>query len=232
MILELSRPLVCIDLETTGLDVDKDRVVEVGMVKLLPDGTRSSLQRRVDPGIEIPEASTRIHGIRNEDVRGLFGEPPLTRVGQELCAFIGDSDLCGFNVISYDLPLWLAECRRHRLEFSMANRDVVDARVLFVAKEKSWDRFILGPRNLNNAVLHYCGRAQAAAFAQRDDGSELMTKVPLDQQLRHSAVKDAEATLDVLLAQLGRYADLPRDVPGLASFCRDFAAEARSAAAS
>jgi DNA polymerase-3 subunit epsilon len=230
MILALDRPLVCIDLETTGLDVDKDRIVEIGLVKLGLDGKRQSVQRRVDPGIEIPEASTRIHGIRNEDVRGLFGEPALGKLGQELCAFIGDADLCGFNITSYDLPLWLAECRRHRLEFPMAGRRVVDARTIFVTKEKSWDRFILGPRNLNNAVLHYCGRARAASFAQRDEVGEGLAK-SVDQQKRHSAVKDAEATLDVLLAQLVRYAELPRTVAGLDEFCRSAALEAKQAAA-
>lgn len=239
MLLALERPLVCIDLETTGLDVDKDRIVEIGLVKLTPDGKRSSVQRRVDPGIDIPETSTKIHGIRNDDVRGLFGEPPLGRVGLEILAFLGDADLCGFNVSSYDLPLWLAECRRHKLDFPMAGRRVIDARTIFVTKEKSWDRFILGPRNLNNAVLHYCGRAQAASFAQRDEAGDADAKgtgkatLPkdVDQQRRHSAVKDAEATLDVLLSQLTRYPDLPRDVAGLHAFCEAAALEARQSAA-
>ncbi len=220
MNLRLTRPLVCIDFETTGLDVKKDRIVEIGMVKLMPDGHREQVQRRVDPGIDIPETATKIHGIRNDDVRGLFGEPNLARASGEILAFLGDADLCGFNVIGYDLPLWLCECERHRLDFSMAGRHVIDARTLFVAKEKSWDRFINGPRNLNNAVLHYCGRTQAAAFAERDEGGG-GDDLPIDDRKRHSAVKDADATLDVLLAQLGRYADLPRDVPALAAFCKD-----------
>lgn len=219
MMLQLSRPLVCFDLESTGLDVERDRIVEIGFVKLHPDGRREKLQRRVDPGIDIPDAATRIHGIRNEDVRGLFGEPPLGRIGVELCAFVGDADLAGFNAVGYDLPMWLAECRRHELPFAMAGRHVVDARLVFLGKEPSWDRFIQGPRNLNNAVLHYCGRDQAAEFAQRDAVDESRTTGSLDDANRHSAVKDADATLDVLLAQLTRYDDLPRDVPGLAAWC-------------
>lgn len=219
MILELARPLVCLDLETTGLDVRNDRIVEVGLVRLNPDGSRDSLQRRFDPGIDIPESATRIHGIRNDDVRGLFGEPTLARAGQALLDFLGDADLCGFNITAYDLPLWLAECRRHGLAFAMDGRLVVDARTIFVGKETSWDRFILGPRNLNNAVAHYCGRAQGAAFAERDDGGDKDKKASIDDQKRHSAVKDADATLDVLLAQLVRYHDLPRTVSGLAEWC-------------
>jgi DNA polymerase-3 subunit epsilon len=229
MILRLDRPLVCFDLETTGLDPQSDRIVEIGLVKLLPDGRRESVQRRVDPGIDIPEAATRIHGIRNDDVRGLFGEPPLARVGEELIAFLGDADLAGFNCVAYDLPLWLAETVRHGLEFSMDGRHVVDAKLVFDGMERSWDRFLQGPRNLNNAVLHYCGRDQAAEFSRRDGGDPDLLTASVDEQARHSAVKDAEATLDVLLAQLGRYADLPRDVTGLHEWCARIAEERRRA---
>ena len=228
MLLQLTRPLVCVDFESTGLDVDRDRIVEIGMVKLHPDGRRESLQRRVDPGIDVPESATRIHGIRNDDVRGLFGEPPLGRIGGELLDFVGDADLAGFNLVGYDLPLWLAECRRHEVVFEMDGRSIVDARLVFLAKEPSWDRFIQGPRNLNNAVLHYCGRDQAASFAQRDAGDADARGVELDAANRHSALKDAEATLDVLLAQLVRYPDLPRDVPGLAEHSLQVAAEQRA----
>lgn len=230
MILELARPLVCFDVESTGLDVEKDRIVEVGFVKLFPDGRREQIQRRVDPGIDIPESATKIHGIRNEDVRGLFGEPPLSRVGAELLQFIGDADLAGFNAVSYDLPIWLAECERHGLDFPMAGRHLVDARLVFLGKEPSWDRFIQGPRNLNNAVLHYCGRDQAAEFAQRDVDEAGPPAADLDAANRHSAVKDADATLDVLLAQLARYPDLPRDVPGLAAWCAQIAIEQQAPA--
>jgi DNA polymerase-3 subunit epsilon len=218
MILRLSRPLVCFDIETTGLDVERDRIVEIGLVRLEPDGSRTRLQKRCDPGIDIPEAAARVHGIRNEDVRGLFGEPALHRIGAELCAFLGDSDLAGFNCIAFDLPLWLAECRRHRLPFGMGDRSVVDAKTLFDLKEPSWDRFLQGPRNLSNAVLHYLGRSQAAAFAKRDDDSDFVG-IALDEQNRHSAAKDADATLDVLLAQLERHPELPRDVAGLHELC-------------
>ena len=220
MKLKLERPLVCFDLESTGLDTATDRIVEIGFVRVEPDGSRSSLQKRVDPGIDIPEAATRIHGIRTDDVRGLFGEPPLGRVSRELLDFVGDADLAGFNVLGYDLPMWLAECARHEIEFSMEGRAVVDSKVLFDAKEPSWDRFLQGPRNLNNAVLFYCGRDMGAAFAQRDEADE-GPAADLDASNRHSAVLDADATIDVLLAQLERYPDLPADVAGLHTFCDD-----------
>ena len=74
MLLDLARPLVFFDLETTGLDIATDRVIEIGLVKLNPDGSREPLCERVDPGVDIPEGSTKVHGIRTEDVRGLFGK--------------------------------------------------------------------------------------------------------------------------------------------------------------
>jgi DNA polymerase-3 subunit epsilon len=229
MLLRLDRPLVCFDLETTGLDPQNDRIVEIGLVRLAPDGSRQSIQRRVDPGIDIPDAATRVHGIRNDDVRGLFGEPPLSRVGPELIEFVGDADLAGFNCVAYDLPLWLAEVARHDLEFDATGRAIVDAKLVFDGKERSWDRFLQGPRNLNNAVLHYCGRDQATEFSRRDGGDPDQIAASVDEQVRHSAVKDAEATLDVLLAQLERYPDLPRDVAGLHDFCARIAEERRAA---
>lgn len=219
MILKLERPLVCFDIESTGLDVENDRIVEVGFVRLMPDGSRQNVQKRCDPGIDIPDAATKVHGIRTDDVRGLFGEPVFSKIAPEMLEFIGDSDLVGFNSIGYDLPLWLNECRRHSVDFSMDGRFSVDAKVLFDRKEPSWDRFIQGPRNLNNAVLHYCGRDQAAAFAKRDEDGGDALAASVDEQNRHSAVLDADATLDVLLAQLERYDDLPRDVSGLHEFC-------------
>ncbi len=220
MLLELQRSLVCFDLETTGLDTSSDRLVEIGLVKLLPDASRESLQRRFDPGIDIPESATKIHGIHTDDVRGLFGEASLSKGGAEILEFIGDSDLAGFNCANFDLPLWLSECKRHGLSFPMEGRLMVDAKVIFDRKEPSWDRFLQGPRNLNNAVLHYCGRDQAREFSKRDsDGEGELISQAVDERSRHSAVKDADATLDVLLSQLRRYADLPRDLLGLHQFC-------------
>ncbi|MEO0480911.1 MAG: 3'-5' exonuclease [Planctomycetota bacterium] len=238
MRLQLTRPLVCLDLETTGLDTSSDRIVEFGAVKLWPDGRRESIEKRCDPGIDVPEQATKIHGIRNDDVRGLFGEPPLSKLGPEFCEFLGDADLTGFNIgadlggeiSGYDLPLWLAEVERHQLPFTMEGRKVVDARLIFVAKEPAWDRFVQGPRNLNNAVLHYLGRNQADAFSQRDSGDGQDLGLSLEEQNRHSAVKDADATLDVLIAQLGRYDDVPTTVDQLASFCTNVAREQQTAA--
>lgn len=198
MLLRLERALVFFDLETTGLDLETDRIVEIGLVRVEADGSRRQLVERVDPGIDIPEQSSRIHGIRTEEVRGLFGKPRLGKVAPRLLEFIGDADLAGYNSMHFDLPMWQRECARHEVPFRLEGRCQVDVKVVFNAKETSWDRFLMGPRTLTAAVRHFCGR---------------------DLEGAHSAGADADATVDVLLAQLARYPDLPRDVPGLHEFC-------------
>ncbi len=205
MILSLSRPLVFLDFETTGLDTQRDRIVELAFVRLMPDGSRESLVRPVNPGIAaMSKGATRVTGIHTNDACGLFGDggkrpaQPLRKIGPELVDFLADSDLAGFNQIAYDIPLWLAECQRHGISFELKSRRQVDVRVLFNVCETGWDRFLMGPRNLSAAVRHYCGRELEGA---------------------HSAEADTHATVDVLLAQLQRHQELPRDVAGLGEFC-------------
>ena len=198
MLLKLTRPLVFLDFETTGLDTQKDHIVELAFVRLLPDGTRQSLVQRIKPGIPMSKGASTVSGIRDEDARGMFWGPPLKKVGAKLVEFLADSDLAGFNQIAYDVPLWLAECKRNAIAFELKGRHQIDAKVVFNVKETGWDRFLMGPRNLSAAVRHYCGRELTGA---------------------HSAEADTQATVDVLLAQLQRYPDLPRDVPGLADWC-------------
>jgi DNA polymerase III subunit epsilon len=205
MLLTLSRPLVFIDFETTGLDTQNDRIVELAFIRLLPDGRRESLVRPVNPGVAaMSKGATKITGIHTSDACGLFGDngkkpaQPLRKLANELLEFLGDSDIAGFNQINYDIPLWLAECKRHGIPFVMGDRHQVDVKVLFNVCEKTWDRFLMGPRNLSAAVRHYCGRELEGA---------------------HGAEADTNATIDVLLAQLQRHPELPRDVPGLSRFC-------------
>ena len=205
MLLELKRPLVFLDFEATGLDIGTDRIVELAFVRLLPDGRRESLVRPVNPGLAaMSKGATRVTGIHTNDACGLFGDngkkpaQPLRKLGDDLVRFLADSDLAGFNQIAFDIPLWLAECKRHGIAFDVKGRRQVDVKVLFNVCEKGWDRFLMGPRNLSAAVRHYCGREHEGA---------------------HSAEADTMATVDVLLAQLKRHSDLPRDVAGLDDFC-------------
>jgi len=206
MILRLSRPLVFLDFETTGLDVNSDRIVELAFVKMQPDGTRTSLVQRINPGIEVSKKATKITGIHTMDATGLFWGPPMRKVGQGLAQFLDGCDLAGFNQIAYDVPLWLAECRRNSIAFELGDRRQIDVRILFLALETTWDRFLMGPRNLGAAVRHYCGRELENA---------------------HSAEADCNATADVLLAQLERNPALPRDVPGLHEYCQRHGSQTR-----
>jgi len=217
MKLELSRPLVVFDLETTGLDVNADRIVEIGMVKLHPDGRREEFCERVDPGVDIPESAAKVHGIRTEDVRGLFGRPRLAKFGDAILEFLGDADLGGFNSIGFDGELLKAECARHEIAFDDRDRLHVDAKLIFNAKETTWDRFIMGPRNLSNAARFYLGRDMEGAF-KAGGGYEM--------KAGHGAAYDASVTVDVLLKQLERYPDLPTDMAGLHRWCQDALARA------
>ena len=198
MLLQLKRPIVFLDLETTGLDISTDRIVELAFVKFAPDGEQTSLVQRINPGIVMSKQATKITGIHTDDAAGLFWGPPFKKVGARLAKFLDGCDLAGFNQIAYDVPLWQAECRRHSIDFDLRGRLQVDVRLIFNAKEPGWDRFLMGPRNLSAAVRHYCGRELEGA---------------------HGAEADCKATADVLFAQLERYPDLPRDVAGLHKFC-------------
>jgi DNA polymerase-3 subunit epsilon len=203
MLLKLTRPIVFLDFETTGLDTQRDRIVELAFVRLSPDGSRETLVQRIRPDYPVSKQSTAITGIHDQDANSIFWGPQLKKVGPQLLDFLGDADIGGFNQIAYDIPLWLAECKRHGIAFEPKGRHLVDAKVIFNVKETSWDRFLMGPRNLSAACRHYL-------------------KISLEESVvegKHSAEADTQATIDVLLAQLQRYPDLPRDVPGLAEFC-------------
>jgi DNA polymerase-3 subunit epsilon len=183
----LRRPLAVIDTETTGARPHIDRIVEVALVTLYPDGRRERWVQRVNPETRIPLEATAVHGIRNEDVETC---PPFRKIAGELVRRIGDADLCGFNIHGFDLRILQAEFARCGEKFAMENRQVVDAQVIFHKHE---------PRDLAAAVRFYLGREHLGA---------------------HGAEPDAEATLDVLLAQLARYDDLEPNVASLATYSR------------
>ncbi len=184
--LKLTRPLAVFDIEATGTDIQNDRIIELAIVKLLPDYSITSRVFLMNPGIPIPAEASAIHGYQDEDVR----DKPLFRAmaGPILLEFEG-CDLAGYNILRYDIPLLEAEFRRVGVAFPMEGRRVIDAQRIFHLKE---------PRDLTAAVAFYCGRTL--------DGA-------------HGAEVDARATLDVLIGQIRRYPDLPRDIEGLDAFC-------------
>src|SRR4051794_23320538 len=104
----LHKPLAVIDLETTGINPDKDRIVEISVLKITPDGERIHRTRRLNPGMPIPAAATAIHGICDDDVAG---EPRFGQVAQGLLDFLNGCDLCGYNLKKFDLRVLYCEFR-------------------------------------------------------------------------------------------------------------------------
>lgn len=144
--LSIVRPLVFVDLETTGVNPAMDRIVDVTVLKIHPDGTEEEKTVLVDPGIPIPPSATKVHGITNEDVAGL---PRFTQYAKSLIEFFDGCDIGGFNVIRFDLPMLVAEFTRAGLVFNVSGRSVVDPMVIFHTFE---------PRDLAAAYQKYCGK--------------------------------------------------------------------------
>jgi len=180
--MKLTRPLVVLDLETTGTWVEKDKIVEIGMVKLLPDGSRKDYVKRVNPGIPIPINVSRIIEITNEDVKDA---PMFKDIAREVLDFIGDSDIGGFNILRFDLPVLEREFFEAGISFHWHNRNIYDAQKIYHIHEK---------RDLTAAYQLYCGKT-------------------LDKA--HSALGDAEATLEILDAQVKRYGSAEEGIESL-----------------
>lgn len=157
MNLILNRPLVIFDLETTGINTSKDRIVELFMIKVQPDGSRTDLFQRFNPGIPIPPEITAIHGIRNEDVAA---EPAFESKAAELNAFLINCDFAGFNSNKFDFPMLVEEFYRAGIDFEVSKRKFIDAQKIF---------HIMEPRNLSAAFKFYCNKELDNAHSAKAD---------------------------------------------------------------
>ena len=155
--LRLSRPLAFFDLETTGTDIGQDRIVEIAVLKLLPDGTEEIFQSLINPGIEIPPSATEIHGISDADVRA---KPQFAQIADRLTKFLEGCDLAGFNVMRFDLPLLKSEFSRAGMGWPEQEVRVVDAHIVYQEKER---------RDLTAAVKYYCGEEHSEAHSALAD---------------------------------------------------------------
>lgn len=144
MSLKLFKPLVFFDLETTGINIAKDRIVEISIIKIHPDGKEEQLTQRINPEIEIPKQASDIHGITNEMV---LNEPKFKEFAQRIKEFIKGCDLAGFNSTRFDIPLLAEEMLRAEVDFSMKNRLSIDVQTIFHKKEQ---------RTLSAAYQFYC----------------------------------------------------------------------------
>jgi DNA polymerase-3 subunit epsilon len=193
MKLQLTRPLVFFDLETTGLNIASDRIVELSYYKVFPNGTSEGKTFRVKPvqmmlgqevQLHISEEASAVHGIYDED---LVNCPTFKEIAPELVKVLEDADLAGYNSNHFDLPLLAEEMMRAGMNIDLKGKKMVDVFTIFQRQE---------PRNLVAAYKFYCGK---------------------DLTNAHSADADTMATYEVLMAQLEKY-DIPVDVDGLAEF--------------
>ena len=157
MKLNLKRPIVFFDLETTGVDTAKDRIVEISMVKVMPDGDEITRTRLINPQMHIPEQATAIHGIKDEDVAN---EPTFAQIAKSLAQFIEGCDFGGFNSNRFDLPMLVEEFLRAEVDVNFDNRKFVDVQTIFHRKEQ---------RTLVAAYKFYCNKDLENAHSAEAD---------------------------------------------------------------
>jgi len=172
MKLNLKIPICFFDLETTGTNIQHDRIIEIAVTKLFPSGEVIRKANLINPTIPIPAESVMFHGITNEDVKG---KPTFKEVAREYAKLFEGSDLSGFNIMKFDVPVLVEEFLRCDVEFDYTRKKIIDSQKIFHMMEK---------RTLKAAYQFYCNKN-------------------LDNS--HSAESDTDASMEVLLAQVERY---------------------------
>ena len=157
MKLNLKNPLIFFDLETTGVDLVRDRIVEISILKVMPDGSEECKTRRINPERPIPPESTAIHGIRDEDVKDC---PPFRSVAKSLAQWIEGCDLAGFNSTRFDVPMLVEEFLRAGVDIDLRHRKLIDVQTIFHKME---------PRTLEAATRFYCNRTLENAHSAEAD---------------------------------------------------------------
>lgn len=146
MNISLKKPLCVFDLETTGLQITKDRIVQIAIIKILPDGSKKDLNLIVNPEMVIPQEVIDIHGITNEHAAKA---PTFKELAPQIISFIGDSDLAGFNSNKFDIPVLAEEFLRVNAKFDLSQRVFIDVQNIFHKMEQ---------RTLVAAYKFYCGK--------------------------------------------------------------------------
>ena len=177
--------MVVLDLETTGIWVERDKIIEIAMVKSFPDNHTETYLNKVNPGVPIPPVIRQLIGITDADVKDA---PAFKDIAPEVLRFIGDSDLAGFNIEKFDLPLLEREVREANLQFNWRTHKVYDAQRVYHLNEK---------RDLYAAYKFYCDK---------------------DLNNAHSALADAQATLEILEAQVAKYGNGDASVEHLGQY--------------
>lgn len=157
MNLNLTRPIAFFDLETTGTIIGLDRIVEIAILKVSPDGSKEMKSSRINPQMPIPYETSMIHGIFDEDVKGA---PSFKQVASEFAGFLADCDLAGYNSNKFDIPMLMEEFLRAGVEFDLENRRFVDVQNIFHQMEQ---------RTLKAAYQFYCGKKIENAHSAEAD---------------------------------------------------------------
>jgi DNA polymerase III subunit epsilon len=157
--LNLKRPIAFIDLETTGINVTSDRIVELSVLRITPNGKEEWMSTRVNPEMAIPPKTTAIHGIKDEDVAK---SPTFKEIAKNLATFLEGCDLAGYNAIKFDIPVLAEEFLRVNIDFNFRKRKYIDPQVIFYKKEQ---------RTLSAAYQFYCKKDLEGAHGSKADTS-------------------------------------------------------------
>ncbi|MDE1921594.1 MAG: 3'-5' exonuclease [Candidatus Omnitrophica bacterium] len=196
--MKLKRPLVVLDLETTGVWIEKDRIIEIGMVKLHPDGKKEIYASRVNPCMPIPPVVTELTGISDADVKDA---PVFGTVAPQVLAFLDGADLGGFNVERFDLPLLARELGDAGIKFQYADRSVYDAQKIYHLHER---------RDLAAAFAFYCHQELKGAHSATADAQATL-EILAEQLKRYAASReDIESLQSFDYKQTGEYFDNER----------------------
>ena len=182
MKLNLKNPIVFFDLETTGINVSSDRIVEITYLKVEPNGNKTSKTLRINPQMHIPEQASAVHGIYDQDVADC---PAFRQVAASIAKDIEGCDLAGYNSINFDIPMLVEEFLRADVDIDLKRRKFVDVMVIFYKQE---------PRNLSAAYKFYCGKDLSNAHSSEAD--TMATLEILEAQLCRYG--DLENTVDFL----------------------------------
>ncbi len=187
MSLQVSRPLAVIDLETTGINVAVDKIIEIAIVKLMPDGSTLTKRKFINPQVVIPKCSSDVHGITNEMVKDA---PTFKQVANEIKQFLDNCDLGGYNSNRFDVPMLIEEFLRAGLEFSMDGRKLVDVQKIFHQMEQ---------RTLSAAYKFYCNKVLTNAHSAEADAAATL-EILHAQVVRYPEIG---ATLESILNCIG-----------------------------
>ena len=183
MKLNITRPLIVFDLETTGLDLVRDRIIQISYIKVLPGGKEQRENLLINPCKPIPQEVTELTGISNDDVKDA---PSFKDVAQQLSEKMKDCDFAGYNSNHFDIPMLAEEFLRAGIDFDFSKCRLIDAQTIFHKMER---------RNLAAAYKFYCGRKMEEDFTA------------------HRADEDSEATYRVLMGELDKYAPGVQEEP-------------------